>query len=276
MPAIPVWVHCNNCTSRDVSSLLMTSCGKVICCRCRPSLATSTCPECRGPCSRVIRLQDAPREVKVLFKDVSQELKIVIKMVNFQDLQRRNLLSHSQKKVCHYILLRIMFCIKYTRKCFQLQRLKQRGIQEEQDLIEVNAEKEKMVQNVRRLERNIARKKEEREKVMNRDNGRGKNRIRRSGIIIILLRSSNFYPYCTQERQSYSVQTSSLSWEWRFLNDERIPSHPSFPACSGGSEPHHPRQEEAAAGDGGRPDPGREGGAVSHDEDARSMAQAPE
>ena len=104
MPAIPVWVHCNNCTSRDVSSLLMTSCGKVICCRCRPSLATSTCPECRGPCSRVIRLQDAPREVKVLFKDVSQELKIVMKMVNFQDLQRKNLLNHSQKKVCHYVL----------------------------------------------------------------------------------------------------------------------------------------------------------------------------
>ena len=100
MPAIPLWVHCNNCTSRDVSSLLMTSCGKVICCRCRPSLATSTCPECRGPCSRVIRLQDAPREVKVLFKDVTQELKIVMKMVNFQDLQRRNLLNHSQKKVC--------------------------------------------------------------------------------------------------------------------------------------------------------------------------------
>ena len=100
MPAIPLWVHCNNCTSRDVSSLLMTSCGKVICCRCRPSLATSTCPECRGPCSRVVRLQDAPREVKVLFKDVTQELKIVMKMVNFQDLQRRNLLNHSQKKVC--------------------------------------------------------------------------------------------------------------------------------------------------------------------------------
>ena len=110
---------------------------------------------------------------------------------------------------------------------------------------------------------------------MNRDNGRGKNRIRRSGIIIILLRSSNFYPYCTQERQSYSVQTSNLSWEWRLLNDERIPSHPSFPACSGGSEPHHPRQEEAAAGDGGRPDPGREGGEVPHHEDARSLAQAP-
>ena len=64
--------------------------------------------------------------------------------------------------------------------------MKQRGIQDEQDLLHVNAAKEHMVQNVRRLERNIARKKEEREKVMNRDNGRGKNRIRRSGIIIIL------------------------------------------------------------------------------------------
>ena len=100
MSAIPLWVHCNICTSRDMSSLLVTSCGKVICCRCRPSLATSTCPECRGPCSRVIRLLDAPREVRVLFKDVSQQMKIIIKMVNFQDLQRRNLLHHNQKKVC--------------------------------------------------------------------------------------------------------------------------------------------------------------------------------
>ena len=173
----------------------------------------------------------------------------------------------------------IILCIKYTRKCFQLLSLKQRGIQDEEDLLELNAARENMVQSVRRLERNIARKKEEREKLLNRDNERGKNSIHRSGIIIViimLLRSSNFYPYRTQERQSYSVQTSSLSWEWRFLNDERIPSHPSFPACSGWSEPHHPRQEEAAAGDGGRPNPGREGGQVPYHEDTRSLAQAPE
>ena len=193
MPAVPLWVHCNNCTSRDVSSLLMTSCGKVICCRCRPSLATSTCPECRGPCSRVIRLQDAPREVKVLFKDVSQELKIVMKMVNFQDLQRRNLLNHSQKKVCHYIL-RIMLCLKYTRKCFQLHSLKQRGIQDEEDLLELNAARENMVQSVRRLERNIARKKEEREKVLNRDKERGKSGICRSGIIITIIKVLQHLP----------------------------------------------------------------------------------
>ena len=191
MPAVPLWVHCNNCTSRDVSSLLMTSCGKVICCRCRPSLATSTCPECRGPCSRVIRLQDAPREVKVLFKDVSQELKIVIKMVNFQDLQKRNLLSYSQKKVCTAC---IMLCIKYTWKLFQLQSLKQRGIQDEQDLLDLNAEKEKMVKNVRRLERNIARKKEEREKVLNRDKERGKNESCRSGIIITIIKVLQHLP----------------------------------------------------------------------------------
>ena len=266
--AIPLWVHCNNCTSRDMSSLLMTSCGKVICCRCRPSLATSTCPECRGPCSRVIRLLDAPREVRVLFKDVSQQLKIVMKMMSFEDLQRRNLLNHRRDKVCHYILC-IMLFIKDTLKCFQLQRLKQRSIEDQQDLLELVAAKEKMAQKVRRLERNIARKKEEREKVSNRDNEKGKNGIRRSGIIItiILLRSSNFYPYCTQERKSYSVQTSSLSWVWKFLHDERIPSHPSFPACSGESKPHHPRQEEAAAGDGE--------GDVPHDEDSRGLAQVP-
>ena len=186
MSAIPLWVHCNNCTSRDMSSLLMTSCGKVICCRCRPSLATSTCQECRGPCSRVIRLQDAPREVRVLFKDVSQQLKIVMKMVTFEDLQRRNLLNHSQEKVCHYILCIKLF-IKDTLKCFQLRSLKQRSLQDQRDLLKLNAAKEKMAQNVRRLERNIARKKEEREKVLNRDNERGKNRIRRCPVVLLQL-----------------------------------------------------------------------------------------
>ena len=74
-----------------------------------------------------------------------------------------------------------MPCINYTRKCFQLRSLKQRGIHDEQGLLELNAAKEKMVQDVRRLERNIAWKKVER-KESNLDKERGKNGIFRSGI----------------------------------------------------------------------------------------------
>ena len=48
-------------------------------------------------------------------------------------------------------------------------------------MLELNAAKKKMVQDVRRLERNIARKKEER-KVSNQHKERGKNGIFRSGI----------------------------------------------------------------------------------------------
>ena len=87
-----------------------------------------------------------------------------------------------------------MLCIKYTWKLFQLQSLKQRSIQDEQELLEFNANKEKMVQNVRRLERNIAKKKEEREKVLNRDNERGKNGICRSGIIITIIKVLQLLP----------------------------------------------------------------------------------
>ena len=73
-----------------------------------------------------------------------------------------------------------MLCIKYTWKCFQLQSIKQRSIQDQQDLLELNAAMEKMVENVRRLERRIARKKAERQKVLNRDIGRGKNGLQYS------------------------------------------------------------------------------------------------
>ena len=87
-----------------------------------------------------------------------------------------------------------MYHVMYYWKLFQLQSLKQRGIQDEQDLLDLNAEKEKMVKNVRRLERNIARKKEEREKVFNRDNERGKNGSCRSGIIITIIKVLQHLP----------------------------------------------------------------------------------
>ena len=53
---------------------------------------------------------------------------------------------------------------------------------------------EKMIENVRRLERSIARKKAEREKVLNRDQKRGKNEIFKSGIISIIIKVLQHLP----------------------------------------------------------------------------------
>ena len=87
-----------------------------------------------------------------------------------------------------------MLCIKYTWKCFQLQSIKQRSIQDQQDLLELNATMDKMVENVRKLERSIARKKAERENVLNRDKERGKNGICKSGIINIIIKVLQHLP----------------------------------------------------------------------------------
>ena len=87
-----------------------------------------------------------------------------------------------------------MLCIKYTWKCFQLQSIKQRSIQDQQDLLELNATMDKMVENVRKLERSIARKKAERENVLNRDKERGKNGVCKSGIINIIIKVLKHLP----------------------------------------------------------------------------------
>ena len=55
--------------------LHITSCGRVVCHSCIPSLGAFNCPTCRGPCTRTIPLNSkAPPNVLNLFKDVSGQL----------------------------------------------------------------------------------------------------------------------------------------------------------------------------------------------------------
>ena len=89
------WIHCNMGMNIISSQLLVTSCGKVICSTCKPRLATSSCRQCQGLCTRTVPLTEkAPKEVLNLFTDISEQLKAVFKNYN----QKRSLLEYNEKR----------------------------------------------------------------------------------------------------------------------------------------------------------------------------------
>ena len=93
------WIHCNMCMNITSSQMVVTSCGKVICSTCKPRLATSSCRQCQGPCTRTVPLTDkSPKEVLNLFTDISDQLKAVFKNYNFQENQKRSLLEYKEKR----------------------------------------------------------------------------------------------------------------------------------------------------------------------------------
>jgi len=98
-----MWVHCSQCMSLgsgSTSRLHITSCGRVVCHSCIPSLGAVNCPTCRGPCTRTIPLNTkAPTNVLNLFKDVSGQLKQVSKALNWQEQHKRELIMHTEETV---------------------------------------------------------------------------------------------------------------------------------------------------------------------------------
>merc|ERR1712142_605511 len=94
------WIHCNLCMSITTISLVVTSCGKVVCTSCKPKLGQTFCSVCRGPCTKTIPLDNgAPKEVLNLFTDINEQLKTVFKNFNFQESQKRSLLESKERKV---------------------------------------------------------------------------------------------------------------------------------------------------------------------------------
>ena len=94
------WIHCNLCMSITTISLVVTSCGKVVCTSCKPKLGQTSCSVCRGPCTKTIPLDNgAPKEVLNLFTDINEQLKTVFKNFNFQESQKRSLLEFKERKV---------------------------------------------------------------------------------------------------------------------------------------------------------------------------------
>jgi len=98
-----MWVHCSQCMSLgsgSTSRLHITSCGRVVCHSCIPSLGAVNCPTCRGPCTRTTPLNTkAPPNILNLFKDVSGQLKQVSKALDWQEQHKRELIIHTEETV---------------------------------------------------------------------------------------------------------------------------------------------------------------------------------
>ena len=102
-PSAHTWVHCSVCMAPGTGSaarLHITSCGRVVCHSCIPSLAALHCPTCRGTCTRTIPLTSkAPQTVLDLFRDVSSQLKSVFKTLSWQEQQMWELMVHREATV---------------------------------------------------------------------------------------------------------------------------------------------------------------------------------
>ena len=87
-------MHCNLCFERQARSWHISSCGKIACQNCVQKLKKTHCEECKGPCARTIELNSkAPKEVQRLFGDITNEIKAVSKIMNFQDTQKAKFIS---------------------------------------------------------------------------------------------------------------------------------------------------------------------------------------
>ena len=82
-------MHCNLCFERQAKAWHISSCGKIACQNCVQKLKKTQCDDCKGPCTRTLELNSkAPKEVRRLFGDITEEIKAVSKIMNFQETQK--------------------------------------------------------------------------------------------------------------------------------------------------------------------------------------------
>ena len=113
-----VWAHCVICKTlaRELNgvSLLITSCGRLLCRSCCPRLGTfsgnkilgknfedkfarsrdTSCRTCVGGCNTVEMNGKAPSNIQNLFKDVSSQMKFIVKTLDWQDAQKKSIVEH--------------------------------------------------------------------------------------------------------------------------------------------------------------------------------------
>jgi len=97
-----VWAHCVICKrlARELNgvSLLVTSCGRVVCQNCCPRSRDTSCPTCVGGCNTVVMNSKAPSNIQNLFKDVSSQMKNIVKTLSWQDAQKKSIVEHRAKE----------------------------------------------------------------------------------------------------------------------------------------------------------------------------------
>jgi len=97
-----VWAHCVICKTlvRELNGvpLLITSCGRLVCQSCCPRGRDTSCPTCVGGCNTVEMNSKAPSTVQNLLKDVSAQMKFIVKTISWQDAQRKSIIEHRAKE----------------------------------------------------------------------------------------------------------------------------------------------------------------------------------
>jgi len=97
-----VWAHCVICKTlvRELNGvpLLITSCGRLVCQSCCPRARDTSCPTCVGGCNTVEMNSKAPTNIQNLFKDVSSQMKAIVKTLQWQDAQKKSIVEHRIKE----------------------------------------------------------------------------------------------------------------------------------------------------------------------------------
>ena len=54
----------------------------------------TSCPTCVGGCNTVVMNSKAPSNIQNLFKDVSSQMKNIVKTLSWQDAQKKSIVEH--------------------------------------------------------------------------------------------------------------------------------------------------------------------------------------
>jgi len=100
--SVSIWAHCITCKTlaRELNGvpLLVTSCGRLVCQNCCPRSRDTTCPTCVGGCNTVQLNSKAPSNIQNLLKDVSSQMKAIVKILSWQESQKKSIVEHRMKE----------------------------------------------------------------------------------------------------------------------------------------------------------------------------------
>ena len=123
----PLWLHCNVCHNRQARSWHLSSCGKVVCQDCLQRIKTTRCGDCQGPCTKSVELNSrAPKDVQMLFGDVTEEIKKVWKIIDFQEKNKASFLRAMKKDAKRLVEPRSVMRRELRRKLAEKAELKEK------------------------------------------------------------------------------------------------------------------------------------------------------
>ena len=105
----------------------MSSCGKMVCQDCLQRIKTTRCGDCQGPCTKSVELNSrAPKDVQMLFGDVTEEIKKVGKIIDFQEKNKASFLLAMKKDAKRLVEPRSVMRRELRRKLAEKAELKEK------------------------------------------------------------------------------------------------------------------------------------------------------